>query len=97
MNPQIQPLIKTVKGLPFPDQLQILREITKSMSVSWKKPDTQDDFWYPKTIEQHLKANPVDAVKDINDLTGDFWPEDESADDFIKYTYGQRSKDRKAG
>ena len=59
-------------------------------------PKTQP-FWKPKTIEEHLKANPVDTVKDIDDLKVDFWPEDESADDFIKYTYGQRKEDREAG
>lgn len=96
MNPAIQPLIKTVQNMPIPDQLEILREITMSISVNWEKTNISDDFWHPKTIEEHLNANPVDAVRDIDDLAADFWPEDESADDFIKYTYALRKEDRKA-
>lgn len=33
-------------------------------------------------------------VTDIDELGGDFWPEDESVDDFIDYIYGQRREDR---
>ena len=94
MNPKIQPFIKTVRGLPFPDQLEILQEITRSMSVKFRQSDMRDDFWHPKTAEEHSEIAHTEAVSDVDDLIGDFWPEDESADDFITYTYDRRREDR---
>lgn len=97
MSPEIKPLINTVKGLPFPYQLEILQEIAKSVSDNWKQIGSMDDFWHPRSVDEHLQANPVEKVSDIDILSGNFWPEDESADDFNQYTYGQRRSDRTAG
>ena len=94
---EIKPLINTVKGLPYPYQLEILKEIAQSMSKNWKQIEGMDDFWHPKSVEQLLETNPVEKVSDIDDLSGDFWPDDESADEFIEYTYSQRRVDRKTG
>lgn len=57
----------------------------------------QDDFRQPKTAEEHSETSHTEAVSDIDELVGDFWPEDESADDFISYTYGRRREDRERG
>jgi len=97
MNLKIQPIIKTVQGMPFPDQLEILREITRFMSVCFRQSDAQDKFWHTKTLAEHMEANPVDPVRNIDDLFSDFWPEDETADDFIRYTYSQREEDKRKG
>lgn len=51
------------------------------------------DFWEPKTLEQHIQAQLTRPVTDIADLVADFWPEEESADDFIAYIYQQRRED----
>ncbi len=36
----------------------------------------------------------VSPVRDVAELKADFWPDDESVDDFIAYTDRQRREDR---
>lgn len=42
-----------------------------------------DDFWTGMTIDELAKIQGVTPLKRLDDLWGDFWPEDESVDDFI--------------
>jgi len=51
------------------------------------------DFWEPKTLEEHIQAQQTRPMMSIA-IKADFWPKDESADDFIDYIYGQRREDR---
>ena len=53
----------------------------------------QPDFWVPQPLERILKVQKVAPVQDIAELRFDAWPEDESADDLIKYIYQQRRED----
>ena len=41
------------------------------------------DFWRAKTIEQLAAEQGVKPVENPDELLGDFWPEDESIDDFL--------------
>ncbi len=41
------------------------------------------DFWRPKSVEDLAREQGVKPVENPNDLKGDFWPEDESVDDFL--------------
>jgi hypothetical protein len=40
------------------------------------------------------KVEHIPPVTSIDELAGDFWPEDESVDDFIDYIYGQRRENQ---
>ena len=40
-------------------------------------------FWTGTTIDELAKTQGVTPIRSIDDLWGDFWPEDESVDDFI--------------
>lgn len=41
-------------------------------------------FWTEMTVEELAKIQGVKPIKTLDDLWGDFWPEDESIDDFIE-------------
>ena len=43
------------------------------------------DFWESKSVEQLATEQDVKPVEDPNDLKGDFWPEDESVDEFLAW------------
>jgi len=43
------------------------------------------DFWRAKTVEELASEQGVKPVENPNDLLGDFWPEDESIDDFLRW------------
>lgn len=40
-------------------------------------------FWTGTTIDELAKQQGVTPIRSIDDLWGDFWPEDESVDDCI--------------
>lgn len=54
--------------------------------------EMDDNFWQPKPLSHYLQNRP--PLRDITDLAADFWPEDESIDDFIAFVRQQRREDR---
>ncbi len=53
-------------------------------------PAAGEDFWNPKTLEELAAEQGVPPPGDGRELLGDFWPEDESADDFLAAVRGPR-------
>ncbi len=93
MNPNLPPIIESVLQLPLTDQLALLGEISRSLMERYGKPTTRRDFWNPPTLKDILENSSVGTIDKIETLKADFWPEDESTDDFIDYIYKQRRDD----
>lgn len=51
------------------------------------------DFWQSPSLEQLVEVQKTKPVADLAELAGEFWPEQESADDFIDFVYQQRRED----
>jgi hypothetical protein len=49
-------------------------------------------FWKSKRVEDLAKEQGVKAVEDPNDLKGDFWPDDESVEEFLAWLRALRRK-----
>lgn len=47
-------------------------------------------FWHPKPLPQHIAEQNVTPITDLDTLAMQSWPETETADDFIAFTYQQR-------
>jgi hypothetical protein len=47
------------------------------------KSQVRRDFWNSKSLDQLAAEQGVKPVENPDDLKGDFWPEDESIDDFL--------------
>jgi len=56
-----------------------------------------DEFWIGKTFPEHAERQGSSPVPDVQSLKAEFWPEEESVEDFIHFTYGQRQQDRDSG
>ena len=54
----------------------------KETAFSEAKVSTSD-FWQTKTVEELAVEQGVKPIENPDDLVGDFWPEDESIDDFL--------------
>ncbi len=52
------------------------------------------DFWQPQSIESIVASQQTQPISSLSTLKADFWPEDESADDFIEFVEQQRQTDR---
>jgi len=68
--------------------------VSHSLCHNYQQAQTAVDFWEPQTLELLIQAQQTQRITDIAKLGGNFWPEDESANDFIEYIYRQRCEDR---
>jgi len=51
-------------------------------------------FWSPRSIDEIAQTQGAPVITDVRALAVDFWPEDESADDFNQFIAEQRRADR---
>lgn len=94
MTGQLQQVIAAARALSPRDKLELLEVISHDLQQSYVFTDESATFWTPQSIDviAHAQATPV--LTDIRALAVDFWPEDESADDFNHFIAEQRRVDR---
>jgi len=93
MTTRLRTLIDAAQQLPPLEQLNLIRILSQSLYRNYQHMQSAEDFWEPQTLEQLIQSQRTPPITDISSLKGDFWPEDESADDFIEYIYQQRRED----
>ena len=94
MTEKLQALIDTARELSFAEQLELISAVSQLVQSAYQ--DSGSSFWQSKTIEQLIQEQQVRPVGNLKDLTVDFWPDEESADELIDYIYQQRLEDRLA-
>ena len=55
-----------------------------------------DAVWHGRTVQELAELQGVQAVQDFKHLRADFWPEEETADDFVATVRQWRDADRAA-
>jgi hypothetical protein len=93
MTTQLQALVDAAQQLPPLEQLNLIRILSQSLYRNYQHLQPAEDFWKPQPLEQLIQSQRTSPVTDIASLKGRFWPEEESADDFITYIYQQRRED----
>jgi hypothetical protein len=93
MTANLQTLIKSAQKLSFTEQVELIKAVSQILSQTYYKMLPQTDFWQPQTIEEIVQNQQTQPIQDISTLQVDFWPEEETADDFIEYIYQQRQED----
>lgn len=94
MSTKLQTLIEAAQELSPIEQLNLISSISQFLHHNYQQTNLAGDFWEPKTLEQLIQAQQTRVITNIVDLGADFWPEEESVDDFIDYIYQQRREDR---
>ena len=80
-SPKLQPLIDTILTLSPQEQLQLIMILSQSLLNIQDIPTS----WQPQLpIQTPRHPNKVD------DAIADFWPEDESVDEFLEFTRKER-------
>ena len=93
MTSQLQTLISSAEKLSPVEQVELIRAVSQFLYQSYLPQIPKTDFWQPLTIEEIVERQQTPPVQNISALRADFWPEEESADDFIAYIYQQRKED----
>lgn len=90
MSSRLRNLINSAQKLSPPEQIALIQAVTELLQQHYHQPALAEDFWSGKPIGSPT----VPVVRDLSSLRADFWPEDESADEFLAYVYQQRAEDR---
>lgn len=93
MTPSLQTLISSAQKLTIFEQIELITAVSQFLSQHLPDVESHLEFWEPQTLEEIVQAQHTKPIQDIADLQVDFWPEQETADEFIDYIYAQRKND----
>ena len=93
MKASLQTLIHSAAQLTPVEQVELINAVSSLLYRHYQQEPVTADFWQPESIESIVVSQQTQPVSDIVALKADFWPEDESADDFIEYVEQQRQED----
>lgn len=94
MTAKLQTLLAEIQELAPPEQWELIQTISFVLSRQSQKTFVRKDNWRSSSLEEIIVSQRVLPMTNFEDFGGDFWPENESADDFITYIYQQRREDR---
>jgi hypothetical protein len=94
MSPQLEQAIAAARALSLRDKLELLEAISHDLQQSYAFAEESAVFWSPQSIDEIVQKQAAPMVTDIRALAVDFWPEDESADDFNQFVSAQRRSDQ---
>lgn len=94
MTIQLQQVITAARALSPRDKLELLEVISHDLQQTYAFAEESAAFWSPHSIDELAQAQAAPVITDIRTLAVDFWPEDESADDFNQFIAAQRHADR---
>ena len=83
MTTKLHALIEAAQELSPLEQVELISAISQLLHQHYQQPFFKADFWKPKTLEQLLQDQQVRPMTTLEELRVDFWPEQESIDDFI--------------
>jgi len=93
MTVQVQRVIETVRAFPISDQIEVLQAISENLQRNNTLEISSTEFWQSRSIEELARLQSAPVITDIGALAADFWPDDESADEFNNYVNERRRAD----
>jgi len=92
MTHALETAIQAVRALSSRDKLEILHFITQDLQQGYILAEENTAFWSSEHISTLIIDQNTPIITDVSTLNGDFWPEDESADDINTYIVQQRKE-----
>lgn len=93
MTPQLQAAIAAIQPLSPTERRQLLQILTQSDSALGSQTDLRTlstQFWQGNTL-QHLRATQTArTIHNFKDLKANFWPAEDSIEDFLTFLHQQR-------
>lgn len=93
MTAKLQALIDSAQQLTPVEQVELINALSRFLDQNYHQESSITDFWQTKSTEQIIASQKIPPASDISALKADFWPNDESADDFIEFVQQQRQED----
>ncbi len=73
---------------PF-EKLNLIETVFQLLGEAFCKtdqPHLSSSIWQPKTLQQYIQEQQAQPITNLDDLVVDFWPEEQSVDDFLNFT-----------
>lgn len=95
MTPQLEAAIAAIKPLSITERQQLLQILIQSDSTSNSQPDLKalsTQFWQGTSLQQLRATRPPMIVHNPEDLAADFWPAEDSVENFLNFLREQRQE-----
>lgn len=93
MTPQLEAAIAAIQALSPTERQQILQILAQHESPPSSQIDLKtlsNQFWQDTSLSQLLASQTPTTMHDLKELTADFWPEDDTIEDFLAFLHQQR-------
>ncbi len=93
MTPQLEAAIAAIQSLSLTERQQLLQILIESGSSSNSQTDLKTlstQFWQGTKLNQLLTTQTPITVYNFREFAADFWPEDDSIEDFLTFLRQQR-------
>jgi hypothetical protein len=91
---ELQQVIDAARALSLRDKLELLQIIARDLQQAEAFTEASTAFWSSRSLDAIAQSQSVPVITDAHALAVDFWPEDESADDFNQFIAARRHADR---
>lgn len=95
MTPQLEAAIAAIQPLSPTERQQLLQILTQSDSVTNSQPDINvlsAQFWQGISLQQLRATQSPTTVHSLKELAADFWPAEDSIEDFLAFLQKQRQE-----
>lgn len=95
MTPQLEAAIAAIQPLSAPERLQLMQILTASSCTTDSAPDLQAlslQFWQGISLSYLRTTQTATTVNNPKDLAADFWPPEDSVEDFLSFLREQRQE-----
>jgi hypothetical protein len=95
MTPHLEAAIAAIQPLSFTERQQLLQILTQNESFSTLPMELKtlsDQFRQGTTLKQLLATQTPTTIHNLKDIAADFWPEEDSIEDFLIFLRQQRQE-----
>jgi len=95
MTPQLRAAIAAIQPLSPTERQQLLQILTQGDSASDSQTDLKTlsaQFWQGISLQQLRATQTPTTVHSLKDLAADFWPAEDSIEDFLIFLQQQRQE-----
>jgi hypothetical protein len=95
VTPKLKAAIAAIQPLSPTERRQLLQILTQSDSASESQTDLKtlsDQFWQGSTLQQLRATQTPSTIHNFKDLAADFWPAEDSIEDFLTFLRQQRQE-----
>ena len=100
MTAALRAILAATESLSPQEKAELINHLSTSLLHSDKASgdgSSGASFWHQATLEEVATEQTAQPIRHIDDLTADWWPPDETADQINAFTDRQRHEDRDLG